>query len=202
MLELTTATVQLPRLTWNTPCRQKRKLNQWPQSSYISRPAGCPCVCFTPVYCVHHKGILSPPSWSYQSLAELRGAGKVTRTTGGSIHTADSPQRCLLRLFASSLGPLKMAWALFLWFFGLSVRVFTSEATQSRSEVVVTVSRPQWHLLFFMPIPKQEAEDRERVRQTEEGLHRMSSTSSLSPWLLMPSCRAGSLCFITVRRLS
>lgn len=102
IIDLMPATFQLPCLTWNTPCCRKQKLNQWPQSNYISRPAGYPCVCFTPVYCVHHKGILSPPSWSYQSLAELCGVGKVIRTTGGSIHTADSPQRCLLCLFDSS----------------------------------------------------------------------------------------------------
>lgn len=47
----------------------------------------------------HRKGILSLPSWSYQSLAELRGGGKIMHTTGGSIHTADSPQRCFLCLY-------------------------------------------------------------------------------------------------------
>lgn len=66
------------------------------------------CV-FTIVYvssvCILHKGILSPPSWSYQSLAELRGVGKVIHTTGGSIHTADYPQCCLLCLFDSSQAP-------------------------------------------------------------------------------------------------
>lgn len=127
-------------------------------------------VCFTPVYCVHHKGILSPPSWSYQSLAELRGVGKVVHTTGGSIHTADSPQRCLLCLFDSSQA--SVVWALFLSFVFFcfpSVQVFTSEETLPGSEVDVTVSRLQWHFLFFIPVPEQEAEtesesDRQRGR--------------------------------------
>lgn len=33
---------------------------------------------------VRRKGALSHPSWSYQSLAELCGAGKVIHATGGS----------------------------------------------------------------------------------------------------------------------
>lgn len=121
-------------------------LNQWPQSNCIFRPAGCPGVCLQCRYCIHHKGILSHPSWSYQSPAELRGVGKVIHTTGGSIHTADSPQCCLLCLFNSvwawrdSVEPLSLV-------FGFCMCVFASEETEPRSEVIVTASRQQWHFL-------------------------------------------------------
>jgi len=113
------ATFLLPCVTVNTLCCQKQKVNHWPQSNYISRPAGCPLCVFYPSvnlhcgYCVYHKGILSPPSWSYQSLAELYGVGKVIHTAGGGsqILTADT----VLCHFSSSqaCGPLVFGFPLF-----------------------------------------------------------------------------------------
>lgn len=40
---------------------------------------------------VRRKGALSRPSWSYQSLAELRSAGKVIHATGGSGALLQTP---------------------------------------------------------------------------------------------------------------
>lgn len=164
--DVMTATFQLPCLTWNTPCCLKRKLNQWPQSNYISRPAGYPCVCFQCGYCVRHKGILPPPSWSYQSLAELRGVGKVIHTTGGSIHTADSPQRCLLCLFNSSQAskdsaePLSSVLHLPYVLRALFHKWGDSVEVRGRS-------RPQWHFFFLHFNPWARSRDREWLRQAE-----------------------------------
>lgn len=161
-----------------------------------------PCVCLQCGHCVHHKGILSPPSWSYQSLAELRGVGKVIHTTGGSIHTADSPRRCLLCLFDSSQAS-KDGVDHFSFFSVCFVRVHSQAKRLGRGQRSTSQSRGCSDISssLFQSLSKKQ---RRRVSETDrgEGLHRMSSTSSLSPWLLMPSCRAGSLCFITVRRLS
>lgn len=128
-MDLMPALFQLLCLTWNTPRCRKRILNPWPQSLYISRPAGCPlCVCSTPAclqcgYCVHHKGILSLRSWSYQSLAELPGVGKVVLTTGGSIHT----QSCLL----SPHRHLKTMWTLSVCVFSFDVNRELDAALQA-----------------------------------------------------------------------
>ena len=78
---------------------------------------------------VHHKDILSPPSCSYQSLAELCGVGKVI-TTGGSIRTADSPQRCLLCLFDPLQASIDGVDPLF-WFW-VSVYVLWRESVKVR----------------------------------------------------------------------
>lgn len=43
-----------------------------------------PCLSLLCGYCVSHKGVLSPPSWPYQSLAEFYGAAKVIHTVGSS----------------------------------------------------------------------------------------------------------------------
>lgn len=203
IIYLMPANFQLPCLTWNALGKLLRKFHQWPQSNYISRPACCPCVCVCLQCgcCVHDNGILSPPSWSYQSLAELRGVGKVIHTTGGSIHPADSPQCCLhclldsLQASKDNMDPLSLVLG-FLCVFSLGKGSVEVRGRCHSLKAAVT-----FPCLYFHSWAR--SWDGEWVRRDrEEGLHRMSSTSSLSPWLLMPSCRAGSLCFITVRRLS
>lgn len=86
-----------------TPVRNGNGTSDLSQTIFLGQLVRL-CV-FTTVYAssvsIPYKGILSPPSWSYQSLAELCGVGKVIHTTGGSIHTADFPQCCLLCLFDS-----------------------------------------------------------------------------------------------------
>lgn len=208
------ATFQLPCLTWNTPCCLKRKLNQWPQSNYISRPAGCPCVCFTPVY-VSSVGIVSTtrafchlPAGLIRVLQSYVALER-SSTPQEAASTLQTPHSAVCSVSSTPRWPLKMVWTLFHCFFLLfffcvfCVCVFSrvkrlgwGQRSMSQSQGCNDISSS-----LFQSLSKKQ---RQRVTKTdrEEGLHRMSSTSSLSPWLLMPSCRAASLCFITVRRLS
>lgn len=100
------ASFQLPCLTWNTLCCWKRKLNQWPQSNYISRPAGGPPV-YVLLLCVAivstMRAFCHLPAGFIRVLRSCAALEKVIHTTGGSIHTTDSPQSCLLCHIDSSL---------------------------------------------------------------------------------------------------
>lgn len=147
-------------------------------------------MCLQCGHCVHHKGILSHPSWSYQSLAELRGVRKVIHTTGGSSPHCRLPTAPIALSFRLLAGLKRQCGASFFsfWFLVSCVCVFCV----SRGQRSLSQSQDCTDISFLLHCKT----DR------EEGLHRMSPTSSLSPWLLVSSCRAGSLCFITVRRLS
>lgn len=160
------ATFQLPHPTWNIPCCLKRKLNQWPQSSYISRPAGCPCVCFTPV-CVSSVGIVSTTrAFCHRAAGLIRVLQSYvvlerSSTPQEAASTLQAPHSAvLLCLFDSSLASKDGVDPLSLFFlsFCVCVCVFTSEETRLRSEVDVTVSRLQWHFLFLISVPEQGAE--------------------------------------------
>lgn len=151
-------------------------------------------MCIFPVRAFSTRAFCHLPAGLIRVLQSYVVLSKVIHTTGGSIHTADCPQCCLLWLFSSSRSSddsennLSSVFCLCFHQWRPSIEV--------RGQCLLPL---HWHFLFSNSIP----EHWNQVRQTgRKGLHRMSSTSSLSPLLLMPSCRAASFCFITVRRLS
>lgn len=167
--DVMTATFQLPYLTWNTPHCLKRKLNQWPQSNYISRPAGYPCVCVTPV-CVSGVGIVSAtrafchlPAGLIRVLQSYVALER-SSTPQEAASTQQTPHSAVCSVSSTPRRPLKAAWSLCLWFLPVCcVGFFTSEETQLRSEVGQDRSDIS---SFFISIPEQDAET-EWLRQTE-----------------------------------
>lgn len=155
-------------------------------------------MCIFPVRAFSTRAFCHLPAGLIRVLQSYVAFSKVIHTTGGSIHTADCPQCCLLWLFNSSQSSEDSAnnFSSVLYF---SVFSPVKSLTWGQRSVSEFRSYNDIFSSWFQSLSR----DRDHVRQTgRKGLHRMSSTSSLSPLLLMPSCRAASLGFITVRRLS
>lgn len=118
-------------------------------------------------YCFYHKGILSPPSWSYQSLAELCGLGKVIHTTGGSRHgyTSHPPLCCFLCLFNFWRWRRPSFFGFIVFFFFLSVACsffHTSEETRGWGQRSTSQSRASNDI----PLVYCNSCDLDQVRQT------------------------------------
>lgn len=96
---------------------QKRKENRWPQSNYTSGTAGCPCVCFTPVF----VGIVSTTRAFCHlpaGLIRLLQSYVVSERSPTPQEAADMDTlRAPTVLFSLSLQLLKMAKTIFLWFY-------------------------------------------------------------------------------------
>lgn len=133
LLDLMPATSQLPCLTWNTSCCLKRKLNQWPQSNYISRPASRPHVCFTPV-CVSSVDIVSTtrafchlPAGLIRVLQSYEALQR-SSTPQEAASTLQTPHSAICSVSSSPRGPLKMVWSLFSLFFSVRVSEWRDSA--------------------------------------------------------------------------